>query len=887
MGDISASELARLDAVCLEYETALRRGEEVSISDIVAEHGGESSHWLRRELEAVRGEIIEGNPISGHETLFASERNTSMPKLPSEGSQIGPYRVERLLDRGGMGVVYSAIDSRLGRKVAIKMMAIDGEKHGSLRDRFQREARAVAAISHPNVVELFDVGLFGSSPYAVMEFLDGETLDRLLRRTRLSIDEIRSIGAQIADALSVAHAAGVVHRDLKPHNIMVMRRSADPLSSSISGESLSAGGALIKLFDFGLSRSDGIRFGNGEHGDDGERTREGVVMGTPGYMAPEQARGEQAGPMADLFSLGCILYEAFYGKRAFDGDTATQRFASTLEQTPDFDPERSREDRELSKVIGKCLQRKPEARPASANLVSEALLKRPSSTAPSDLAPEAFRVGRRRMMELTGGGVVGLLLAAYAQSTKSESLGAIDSLGVLSFIDVRDASATLADGAKGDPVGDREIFRGDQLAALLVNELSRMPDINVTPFRPIVANTRSEYQRIGDELDVDALVTGTFQTIRRGNKTFDEINLQIVSARTGNQLWGGLFSSELGESLLEQSRFASEIATKVGRSLTSSADELKPQSVSAFRCLVDGSARSDPDSPDGLRKALLCYKSAHSQDEQFAAPLAGLGLTSITLAAQSAPKESIKLIQQARESVDDALSLDLSSVDARLAEAMIKWQTQYQYTEATEILSALAEDVPNHWQVRHQFGLLELTKGNIGLALQMLREATQLNPLSVVAKVDLARAYWFSGNTDRAITDAKRVRSRHSESLYARGLLIDLYEDEGNVHLAAVEHDGVDFGDSLTESLTADSYFAKRSELDLEQYPYGPYGTLLNRAMLQSRMGEPIGDAVLGELADPTPPMLPLLLATHPCFAEARKLERAKEILPIPMMTTA
>ncbi|TWU33726.1 serine/threonine-protein kinase [Novipirellula artificiosorum] len=871
--NLSASELTKLDAICLDFESSLRSGNALSIDEVVSAHREIHAGLLREELEAVKQEIEESHSHRSDRTI-ADGATVSDRALPTSGTQIGPYVVASMIERGGMGVVYSATDTRLHRKVAIKMMAIEGEEHQKLGERFQREARAVAAISHPNIVELFDVGIVGSSPYAVMEFLQGETLDRFLSRSRLTIEEVRSIGIQIADALTAAHASGVVHRDLKPNNIMVLGRASESVSGgSDSTSSASLLGPRVKLFDFGLSRAEGHLFGK----TTGEQTREGVVMGTPGYMAPEQARGEQAGPAADLFSLGCLLHEAFYGQRAFEGETATARFASTLESTPQPDPTRRCQDVPLARLIEQCLQKDPADRPSSAAEVVQRLRQPPTAIASEANKQDAFKgYTRRRFVEWVGGGLLGALAAAVIDANRGDSLRSIGSLAVLSFTDKKDPSATLAQGTQGQPVGDRAIFRGDQLAALLVDELSRMSDVSVTPFRPLVANTREQYMQVGDELGVDALVTGTFQQIVRGTKTYDEISLQIVSSRTGWQLWGDSFYSETGESLLKQARFASEIATALERSLTSTDQGAQRPSVSAFKCLVDGSARSDPDSPEGLRQALKCFHSAHSQDELFAAPLAGLGLTSIMLAAQTTPDESIELIRQARQAVSEAVALEPQNVDARLANAMLKWQTQFRYDEATEILRTLLVDAPNHWQIRHQLGLLELTKGRTNPALQFLREATQLNPLSVIAKVDQARAYWHSGSIRRALTDAQRIRSRHGESLFAKGLLIDLYESQRQFAMAAAEHEGVDFGNALN----ADRYFSRRAELDIQQYPYGPFGVQLNQAILQARSGREIDDAKLGELADSTPPMLPLLLATHPCFASARQLERAQETLP-------
>src|SRR6056297_2541040 len=467
--DLSAAELARLDAICLDFENDLRRtGAKAvahrSIERIVRDLGGEHQELLRRELEAVADEVggseppesspppVDRQPPSPSPRVPQSPRDENgeieIPaaeihaaetpaatsatgdsqaslegELPRPGDSIGPYRIEGELGRGGMGIVYRAIDTRLDRMVAIKMLSVGGVHHAELVERFQREAKAVAKISHPNIVELFDVGQSRGLPYAVMEILEGQTLMQRLRQGPLSTEQVRQIGTQIADALATSHAAGVIHRDLKPHNVMLMSRRSAGESGATPPSTLfdpandatlvmepggspalrpAASSMTTKLFDFGLSRFP-------RHGDvspemvaeiasaeasllepsvsldastsDGQNdeTRTGMILGTPGYMAPEQARGEAVTPAADLFSLGCVLFEAFYGRRAFDGPTSADRFTASLHQEPLADPSRRRDDPELADIIDRCLQKSIDRRPASAADVAAAL--RPKAAA--------------------------------------------------------------------------------------------------------------------------------------------------------------------------------------------------------------------------------------------------------------------------------------------------------------------------------------------------------------------------------------------------------------------------------------------------------------------------------------------------------------------------
>src|SRR6059036_3729079 len=239
---------------------------------------------------------------------------------------LGPYEVVAPLGEGGMGEVYRAKDTRLGREVAVKVLPQHLSESPEVRARFEREARTVSSLNHPHICTLHDVGQEGTTDYLVMELVEGETLAARLERGALPVSEVLRLGIQIADALDRAHRAGVVHRDLKPGNVMLTKSGA-------------------KLMDFGLARATGMApaSGSGSVGSiamtqsptvAAPLTAEGTIVGTFQYMAPEQLEGKEADARSDIWALGTVLYEMATGQKAFEGRSQASLIAAILERDP-------------------------------------------------------------------------------------------------------------------------------------------------------------------------------------------------------------------------------------------------------------------------------------------------------------------------------------------------------------------------------------------------------------------------------------------------------------------------------------------------------------------------------------------------------------------------
>ena len=275
------------------------------------------------------------------------------------GSRLGPYEVVGPLGAGGMGEVYRAHDTRLGRDVAIKVLPQHATQSADARQRFEREARAISSLNHPHVCTLYDVGHEGDTDFLVLELLEGETLAARLEKGPLAIGDLLRIAIEIADALDKAHRHGILHRDLKPQNVMLTKAGA-------------------KLMDFGLAKSSGALVpGSSPLQSLSPPTRttpltaQGTLVGTFQYMSPEQLEGHDADVRSDIFSFGAMLYEMATGKRAFDGKTTASVIAAVLERDPPpIASVQPLSPPAFDRIVKACLAKDPDARVQSAHDVT-------------------------------------------------------------------------------------------------------------------------------------------------------------------------------------------------------------------------------------------------------------------------------------------------------------------------------------------------------------------------------------------------------------------------------------------------------------------------------------------------------------------------------------
>ena len=520
------------------------------------------------------------------------------------GTRFAHYEIESAIGSGGMGVVYRARDTRLGREVALKVMAPHIASDPIMRARFETEARAVASLSHPGILSIYELAVADGVPFAVMELLEGRNLRERISKGPLPWREAVDIAAAIADGLAAAHAKGIVHRDLKPENVF--------LTSD----------GHVKILDFGLAlqRLDV----SGPDRPTIARTAQGVVLGTFGYMSPEQVTGESVDGRTDVFALGCLLYEMLTGRQLFTGTTPQEIIARLLhDSVPDlssFDP---LAPQELRAVVARAVQRDP---------------------------------GRRFASAQDMGGALRALLSGTAVRAPRTSRTRGKSLAVLPFVN--------AAGAELD-------YLADGITESIINSLSQLGTIRVVP-RSLVFRYRglqADPATVGAALNVRSILTG------RVTQHADILNIQaeLVDTTSESQLWGEQFRQHTSDLMTVQEEIAWKISEALRLKLTTAQKkQLRKRSTvnpEAYQAYLRGRHHWNQWTPEGFRRALDEFQRAIDLDPLYAVAYAGLGDTYGAMAyyGHLDPRTGFA---QARAAADRALQLDPDLPEAHVTLAL-------------------------------------------------------------------------------------------------------------------------------------------------------------------------------------------------------------------------
>jgi serine/threonine-protein kinase len=730
------------------------------------------------------------------------------------GKTIGHYKVTDRLGAGGMGVVWLAEDIRLGRKVALKMLREELTSSPEKRQRFEREARSVAALNHPNIVTLHSVEEADGVRFLTMEYVEGRTLAQRIVPGGLLPSDLLRIGAEIADALAAAHAAGIVHRDLKPGNILLAKDGR------------------VKVVDFGLARAVAGESGAlGAVHRDTSLTQEGLAIGTLNYMSPEQLSNRAVDHRADLFSLGVVMFEMATGEMPFPGDSAAQLISSVMrDRARRIDEQHTKLPPQIVDLVDSLLSKNPDERPDSAaevrdrlraatklldsetsgvtvgDLASRAIGRslagstRPLSS-PRDAYPRRRPRGRALARRLALAALAVAVVAAVVVALARRERPAPPPMpGELSEPAI--AVLPLANFS-----GDADYFV-DGMTDGLIGTLARIEGIRVISRQSVMQykDSTKRLPEIAKELGVDYIVESS---LRRPNGEL-ELQSKLFRPEPERQIWSETFVRPVPEVLALHADVARAIAATV-RVRIAPALEKRFQTMgtvdpAVYEAYLRGRQLLEQARPDTLQKARQEFEAALRLDPRFAPAHVGVGGVYELLAYAYEDRAA----NEARfaAAVDRAIELDPNLPEAHAARGNLlhffRWDwpgAETSFRRALEINPSSAQTRRNYW------GLLAALR-RLPEARHEIEAARRLDPLS--ASVELARGYQsiFEGDYETAERDFRRAREFDPQHPFVEGGLWNVAHhfqrdpDRSQAMLATLR--GMGF-DSMARELEADS----------------------------------------------------------------------------------
>ncbi len=681
------------------------------------------------------------------------------------GKSVSHYQVGEKLGRGGMGVVYKAGDTTLGRTVALKFLPSEVSSDKQALERFLREARAAAALNHPNICTIHEIGEHEGHRFIAMELLEGQTLRERIGKRPLPAALLLDLATQIADALDAAHAKSIVHRDIKPANIFITARGqakvldfglAKQLPQSRAATAGMEGATLAGTTADGTTKE-----------DDPHLTSPGVAVGTVAYMSPEQVRGGDLDARTDLFSLGAVLYEMATGRQAFDGNTSAVIFHAILAGEPVPASERNPElPKGIEEIIRRALEKDRELRYQSASGVLADLkrVKRdlhiPISAAPAAETPTSARTPAARAGK-----------AERSSSTKHAS--AIDSLAVLPL-----------ENASGDPEAE---YLSDGIAETLINTLAQLRKMRVVP-RTLSFRYRGpavDSLAVGRELGVRAVLAG--RMVQRGDDLI--VSVELVDVDRQAQLWGGRYNRKMTDLVALQEELTTEIAEKLRLQL--SGEEKKKlrkrptQDNEAYRLVLKARHFLNFSLPEPLQKGIVLCQQAIQIDPTYAAAYAWMAHAYGVLVvlgyipmAEGYPRAKAAALRAVE--LDDTLAHAHATLSFVLAQ---DWDFRGAEREERRALE-LNPDLADVQIARMMFNLV---RGRFDDAIAAGKRAVELDPLSARITQRLGLAYYFARRFEAAVEQLRKGMAMDPVSPQYHPMIADTYACAGQPEKAAEE----------------------------------------------------------------------------------------------------
>jgi TolB-like protein/Tfp pilus assembly protein PilF len=641
------------------------------------------------------GSDTPGRTGSAHETSKSARVYWMLACRMHPGATVRQYRIASHLGRGGMGNVFLAEDTKLGRKVALKVLSHTGEARETLRS-LVREARSASALDHSNVARIYDVCDDHDPPFLVMEYVEGQTLKERIATGPVPVHTVLQIGKQLADALTEAEVRHIVHRDIKPANVLLDQRGN------------------AKLADFGVAL---VR-----HSGDATATAGGTgqIIGTLDYMSPEVLSGGPADHRSDIFSLGVVLYESATGVHPFSGRSPAETISRILTHAP----ARLTADNRLAAVIARCLEKNPERRYASA----ADLLNDLNATS----MPAAVPTGRRRRSVLALAGVAAIIAGGLFWWMKPRERPA--SIAVLPF-----------EMAQANPELE---YLGDGIAETLIYELASIPQVKVasrnSSFR--FKNKSADAANIARSLGVSSVLTGRIVE-RGGNLT---LTVELIDAEGNTALWGNRYDEKLENLVRLRQALSRDIVERLrGRlKIPEVVTQRQTSNATAYQLYLRGRFHMYVWNPEDCRKAIQYFTRAVETDPGYALAHAALAETYIVAAYLGDPAKDT--MSRARVAALAALRIDSTLGEAYSSLALVKYHLDWDWAGAEVDFRKAMQLSPRDAMVRDWFAWYLVSSGKFEEALSEFRAALALDPMSVIVNYDVAAALSYLRRWDQA-----------------------------------------------------------------------------------------------------------------------------------------
>jgi serine/threonine protein kinase/Flp pilus assembly protein TadD len=635
-------------------------------------------------------------------------------------TRLGPYEVLDVLGSGGMGDVYRARDTRLERDVAVKVLSESMTNDTQALARFQREARAVAALSHPNILVLHDIGSEQGITYVVTELLEGESLGKRLKAGRLEWRQALEIAGAALEGLAAAHAKGIIHRDIKPDNVFLTRDGG------------------VKILDFGLARLEAgpktLPPGPALAATLSWETSPGMVMGTVTYMSPEQVRGEPADARSDLFGFGCMLYEMLCGYRPFDGPTNADTMVRILQFSPHaFIESSSTWPAALGRVVLRCLEKIPADRYQTARELSIALKTIARGPGAGDTGPQ----------DRTETSV-----SPPDSGAMKRRLG--PSIAVLPFLNMSSDK-------------ENEYF-SDGLAEELMTVLSKVEGLHVASRTSAFAfkGKNEDVRKIGEQLNVKTVLEGSVR--KSGNRL--RIAAQLVNVADGYHLWSETYNRQMEDVFAIQDEIAQNIAKALRVILTEkdkrALENAQAADVEAYDHYLRGRQFFHQFRRQGFELAIQMFRRAIEIDPTYARAQAGIANCHSLLFRYFDPNP--EHMRQANEASRKALELAPDLAEAHVSRGMAA-SLSGDFEEATREYETAIRLDPRLYDARYFFGRACLTRGKLLQAAELFEQACQLDPDDYQAASHLTSIYAGLGRKSDSLAASRRCLARIEKRL--------------------------------------------------------------------------------------------------------------------------